>query len=72
MRLDEITKLSDVLAADQYMKLLHKLKTDVSSGINVARIKNQVMKSWKKGMKSRKHYDTLLSTININIEDLIK
>jgi hypothetical protein len=71
MRLDEIVTLNDVLKADQYIKLLRRLKSTHDS-INVTRIKNQIMQSWKKGMKNRKHYDTLLSTIDISLNDLIK
>jgi len=70
MRLDEIVTLNDVLKADQYIKLLRRLKT-TRNDINVTRIKNQIMQSWKKGMKQRKHYDTLLSTIDISLNDLI-
>ena len=70
MRLDEIVSLNDVLKADQYIKLLRRLKT-THDDINVTRIKNQIMQSWKKGMKQRKHYDTLLSTIDISLNDLI-
>ena len=72
MKLDEITKLNDVLKADQYIRLLHRLKSSTKNGINVTRIKNRVISSWKKGMKSRKHYDNLLSSLNINLNDLIK
>lgn len=75
MRIDEIQnipKVHDVLKADQYVTLLRKLKTDSKNGINVTRIKNQVIQSWKKGMKSRKHYDDLLNSVNINLHDLIK
>jgi hypothetical protein len=70
MRLDEIT-LSDVLKSDQYVTLLRRLKTDAKDDINVTRIKNRVIQSWKKGLTSRKHYGDLLNTININIGDLI-
>ncbi len=70
MRLDEIT-LGDVLKADQYVTLLRRLKTDAKDDINVTRIKNRVIQSWKKGLTSRKHYGDLLNTININIGDLI-
>ena len=70
-KLDE-TILSDVLKSDQYITLLHRLKSDVSRGINITHIKNQVIQSWKKGMKARKHYDNLLSTIDISLNDLIK
>lgn len=71
MRLDELVSLNDVLKSDQYVKLLRRLKTDAKNNINVTRIKNQIIQSWKKGMKSRKHYDSLLGSININIGDLI-
>jgi hypothetical protein len=70
MRLDEIT-LSDVLKSDQYVTLLHRLKADSKDDINITRIKNRVIQSWKKGLTSRKHYGDLLNTINININDLI-
>lgn len=72
MRLDELVSLNDVLKADQYVRLLRKLKTDTTNGINVTRIKNRVIQSWKKGMKHRKHYDSLLSEINLNLKDLIE
>jgi len=71
MRLDELVSLNDVLKSDQYLRLLRRLKTDAKNNINVTRIKNQIIQSWKKGMKSRKHYDDLLGSININIGDLI-
>lgn len=72
MRMDEVVTLNDVLKADQYITLLHRLKAHANNDINVTRIKNRVIQSWKKGMKSRKHYDDLLGSINININDLIK
>lgn len=71
MRLDELVSLNDVLKADQYVRLLRRLKTDAKNNINVTRIKNQIIQSWKKGMKSRKHYDDLLGSIDINIGDLL-
>lgn len=70
MRLEEIT-LGDVLKAAQYVTLLRRLKTDAKDDINITRIKNRVIQSWKKGLTSRKHYSDLLNTININIGDLI-
>ncbi len=72
MRLDELTSLNDVLQSAQYIELLKKLKVDAESSIDVSRIKSQVIQSWKKGMKSRKHYDNLLSATSIKIDDLIK
>lgn len=71
MRLDEIVTLNDVLKANQYMKLLRTLKTKANQDINVTRIKNRVIQSWKKGMKNRKHYDALLSEIDVSLNDLI-
>ena len=71
MRLDEIQSIHDVISADQYITLLRRLKTDAKSGINLTRIKNQVIQHWKKGMKSRKHYDKLLGSVNLNLRDLI-
>lgn len=72
MRLDEIQNIHDVINADQYITLLRRLKTNVNSGINVARIKSQVIQHWKRGMKSRKHYDKLLASVNLNLHDLIE
>lgn len=71
MRLDEIVSLHDVIKADQFIKLLTKVKPSTLDSINVARIKNQVLSSWKKGMKSRKHYSRLLDQINLSLSDLI-
>lgn len=70
MRLDEIVTLNDVLKANQYIKMLRKLKLKSKSDINVMRIKNQVIKSWKRGMKHRKHFDKLLSEVNLSVTDL--
>lgn len=71
MRLDEIVSLNDVLKSSHYIKLLNGLKAHPGNDINTTRIKNQVISSWQKGMKSRKHYDDLLSKINLNLNDLI-
>lgn len=72
MRLDEIVTLNDVLKADQYMKILGMISTRAGTDINVSRIKNQIIQSWKRGMKHRKHYDSLLSRIDISLSDIIK
>lgn len=71
MRLDEIVSLHDVIKADQFITLLGKVKPSAGDDINVTRIKNQVLSSWKKGMKSRKHYDSLLNQIHLSLNDLI-
>lgn len=71
MRLDEIVTLNDVLKANQYIKLLRRLKTKANTDINVTRIKNRIIQSWKRGMKYRKHYDKLLSEIDMSTNDLI-
>ena len=71
MRLDEIVSLNDVLKANHFLKLVNGLNS-VSGGLNTTRIKNQVLKSWQSGMKSRKHYEDLLSQINLSLNDLIK
>lgn len=72
MRLDEIVSLSDILKGSQYIKLLRNLRRRVGKGISVTRIKNQVIRSWKKGMTSRKHYDSLLREIDLNIDDVLE
>jgi aryl carrier-like protein len=71
MRLDEIVTLNDVLNSTHYMKLVNGLKARGTSDINVTKIKNRVINSWQKGMKSRKHYDDLLGTIDLSLNDLI-
>jgi hypothetical protein len=72
MRIDEIVTLSDVLKASQYIKLLRHLKAHANTDINVTRIKNRVIHSWKKGLKHRKHYDQLLSEIDLSLNDIIQ
>jgi hypothetical protein len=69
-QLNEVT-LGQMLKLDQYVTLLNSLKTKIPGDINIIRIKNQVLQSWKRGMKSRKHYDDLLGKINLKIGDLI-
>ena len=71
MLINEVVTLKDVISSDQYIRLLHKLKVSAKSDINVSHIKSQIIHSWKKGMKHRKHYDDLLSKINLNITELI-
>lgn len=71
MRIDELVTLNDVLKASQYIRILRMISTRAGNDINISRIKNQVIQSWKKGMKHRKHYDNLLSKIDINLSDLI-
>jgi hypothetical protein len=71
MRADEVVTLNDVLKADQYIKLLRSLKVKADNGINVTRIKSRVIQDWKKGLKARKHYDGLLSKIDLSLSDLI-
>lgn len=70
MRLVEFVSLNDVLKGSQYLKLLRHLSTSTDD-LNVTRIKNQVITSWSKGMKARKHYDDLLSKVEVNLNDLI-
>ena len=70
MRLDEIVTLKDVLNSSQFIKLLHSIKAKPQD-LNVTHIKNQVLKAWKAGMRSRKHYDDLLSQIDISLNQII-
>ncbi len=70
MRLDEIVSLNDVLNSVHYMQLVNGLSVR-GHDINVTKIKNRVINSWQKGMKSRKHYDDLLGTIDLSLNDLI-
>lgn len=70
MRLNEFVTLNDVLKGSQYLKLLRHLNA-TKNDINASRIKNQVIQAWSKGMKSRKHYDELLSQLDIKLNDLI-
>jgi hypothetical protein len=70
--IDESVTLSDVLKSDQYIKILRHMKTKTGTDINVTRIKNQIIQSWKSGKKHSKHYAGLLSQIHLNIHDLIK
>lgn len=72
MRLDEIVSLNDVLKSAQYIKLLRRLKVKATDDINVQRIKNKIIQSWKKGMKNRKHFDSLLAEIDTNVDSLLQ
>jgi hypothetical protein len=71
MRLDEIVSLGDVLKASQFIRLMNGLKVKSGTDINITRVKNQILQSWKGGMKSRKHFNNLLGKINLSINDLI-
>lgn len=70
MRLDEIVTLNDVLNSDSFIKLMNTIRAQPQD-LNVTRIKNRVLQSWKKGMRSRKHYDSLLNQIDISLNQLI-
>lgn len=71
MRIDELVKLNDVIKSSQYLKLLQGIKAHAPDNINSVKLKNQVMKSWSTGLKSRSHYNDLLKPLNINLNDLI-
>jgi hypothetical protein len=70
MRLDEIVTLGDVLGADSFITLMNHIKAKPQD-LNVTRIKNQILQSWKKGLRSRKHYDSLLNQIDISLNQII-
>jgi len=76
MRIDEIERLNvslgDVLKSSQFIKLLRRLKVKSTNNLNVSRIKNQILKSWKSGQKSRKHFDSLLAEIDTNVDTLLQ
>lgn len=72
MRIDELVSLNDVLKADQFVGLMKHINTKIGDDINSQRIKNRVLASWKKGMRSRKHFDKLLKHLDISLNDLIK
>ena len=71
INIEEKVELSTVLSADQYLTLLKKMKAKSTNDLNISRIKSQIIQSWKKGYKSRKHYGSLLSQISLNLHDLI-
>lgn len=70
MRLYELVTLNDVLNSDSFIKLMGSIKAKPQD-LNVTRIKNQVLQSWQKGMRSRKHYNSLLNNIDINLSQII-
>jgi argonaute-like protein implicated in RNA metabolism and viral defense len=72
MRLDEIVSLNTVLKSDQYIKLLRRLRAKAIDDLNVQRIKNKIIQSWKKGMKNRKHFDKLLSEIDSSVDAILQ
>jgi argonaute-like protein implicated in RNA metabolism and viral defense len=72
MRIDEVVSLQSVLKANQYLKLLRRLSTKSAKNINVARIKNKIIKSWRRGKKSKKYFDSLLAEIDTNVDTLLQ
>lgn len=72
MRLDEIVSLQSVLKANQYLKLLRRLSVKSVKNIDAARIKNKIIKSWKKGKKHKKYFDSLLAEIDTNVDTLLQ
>jgi hypothetical protein len=70
MRLDEIVTLNDVLNSDSFIKLMNSIKAKPQD-LNVTRIKNQVLQSWQQGMRSRRHYSSLLNQIDISLNQII-
>jgi hypothetical protein len=71
MRLFELVTLNDVLNSPNYQQLVNGLSIIGRSDPNVMKIKNRIINSWLKGMKSRKHYDSLLNQIDLSLNDLI-
>lgn len=70
--LDEGSEIHKRLRADQYVYLLKHLRTKATDNIPVAHIKNQIVKSWKRGMKNVKHIDRLLKRVDMSLMDIIK
>jgi hypothetical protein len=62
--------LSDVINSASFIKLMGSIKAKPQD-LHVTKIKNQVLKSWKNGMRSRKHYDSLLGQLNISLNQII-
>lgn len=61
-----------MIRANQYLKLLRRLKVRAKSNINVTRIKNKIVKAWKRGRKHRKHFDMLLSEVDLSVNQLLQ
>jgi hypothetical protein len=72
MRIDEVISLKRVLKSSQYIKLLRKLRVKATKNINVQRIKNRIIQSWKRGMKHRSHFDTLLREIDTSVDAILQ
>lgn len=67
----EIVSLNDVLLSDQYIRILKNLKVRADKGQDVQKIKNQILRSWKKGRQTRKHLNSLLKKVDLSLDDLI-
>lgn len=72
MRIDEVVSLQSVLKANQYLKLLRRLSAKSVQNINAARIKNKIIKSWRRGKKNKKYFDSLLAEIDTNVDTLLQ
>lgn len=70
--IDEGSAVHKILKSDQYVSLLNNLTSRLGRGIKITRIKNQILKSWRKGMHTRTHYDDMLKKISLSLKDLIK
>lgn len=61
----------EVLSEEQYQALLHELDRRLMNRLSASRIKRRVMKSWRRGMHRRTHYDDILRKVDLSLRDLV-
>lgn len=71
-QIEEGSELHHTLKADQYVRLLKHLRAKATDNIPITHIKNQIVKSWKRGMKNIKHIDRLLNRVDMTLHSIIK
>lgn len=71
MKIDEVVSLNDVLRVSQYKKILKHIKPRVDVDIDFKTIKNNIVRDWRSGQRSRKHYEKLLKKLNLSLSKII-
>jgi hypothetical protein len=71
MRIDEVIATDDILKKE-YSKIIKHIDTKLPTHIDVGPIKNQILKSWKAGQRSRNHFQNLLKKhLDISLNDIL-
>lgn len=62
---------NDTLTEEQYNTLLQELDRRVLNRLNARRIKRRIVTAWKRGMHKRTHFDNILRSVDLSLNNLV-